>query len=163
MIAGRFGALRLGMGLAGLVILASAGRFAWAAGGSNETAAAAHPPLYDFLIKSGLSKHARPEAAVLRAVTTIERGGQQIATSTVMALARRHQPEALNAIQAAIVTGTVVEGGESPKVGSLKISYSDGKVVTVVIYAAYYEITTSAGTIRFTSEPLSQILHELIT
>jgi hypothetical protein len=151
------------MALAGLVILASAGRFAWAAGGSNETAATAHPPIYEFLIKSGLSKRARPEAAVLRAVTTIERGGQRIATSTVKAIARRHQPETLTAIQAAIVNGTVVEGGESPKVGSLEIAYSDGKVLTVIIYKDYFELTTSAGTIRFTSEPLSQILYELIT
>jgi hypothetical protein len=161
-LAGWSRSLGLRLAVAGLLGLAWPGRSAGATGTSDQTAGSAHPPIYEFLVNSGISKNARPEAAVLRVVTTIERGGQRIATSTVMTLARQHQPDVLNAIQAAIVNGTLVEASESPKAGSLEIAYSDGNVVTVVIYAAYYEITTSAGTIRFTSEPLSQILHELI-
>jgi len=130
--------------------------------GTKETAANKRPPIYQFLIKSGFSKRAKPEAAVLKAVVTLERGGQKVVTSTVKLLARREQPETLNAIQAAIVNGTLTEAKQTPKVGSIEISYNDGKVLSVVIYEAYYEITTSAGILRFTSKPLGEILWNLL-
>lgn len=128
----------------------------------GNTAASEKPPIYTFLIQSGFSKRAHPEAAVVRGIITVNRGGQPVATSTVRTLSRRNQPETLNAIQAAIVNGTPVETCETSEVGSIEVSYSDGKVLKVVIYGAYFEITASAGTIRFTSEPLSKILWELL-
>jgi len=128
----------------------------------GNTASTEKPPIYTFLIQSGFSKSAHPEAAVVRGTITVNRNGQNVPTSTVRTLSRQHQPETLNAIQAAIVNGTVVEECETSKIGSLEVSYSNGKVLTVVIYGAYFEITTSAGTIRFTSEALSKILLELL-
>jgi len=153
--------------LACLIGLAGVGRFAGAAPPKTgtkpkETAASKSLPVYEFLVKSGLSKRASPEAAVLRAVVTINRGGRRLATSTVKVIARKHQPETLNAIQAAIVNATLVEACETQKVGSLEIAYSDATVLTVIINKHYYEITTSAGTIRFTSQPLTTILHDLL-
>lgn len=131
----------------------------------SETAASKKLRIYEFLRKSGFSKRAQPDAAVLRGVITVERNGQSVATSTTRSLYRKYQPKTLEAIQAAIVNGTLVEAGEnveSVKIGSLEMSYSDGNVLTVVIYRDYFEITTRAGTIRFTSKPLSEILYELL-
>lgn len=128
------------------------------------TAAQQKLPLYEFLIKSGISKRAKPESAILSGVITVEREGRQVVTSTTRLIYRRHLPEVLDALQAAIINGTVVEApagagdAESVKVGTLQLKYDDGSVFTVVIYRDYYEITTSAGTIRFTSEPLTEIL-----
>jgi len=128
------------------------------------TAAQQKLPLYEFLIKSGISKRAKPESAILSGVITIEREGRQVVTSTTRLIYRRHLPEVLDALQAAIINGTVVEppagagAAESVKVGTLQLKYDDGSVFTVVIFRDYYEITTSAGTIRFTSEPLTEIL-----
>jgi hypothetical protein len=130
------------------------------------TAAQQKLPLYEFLIKSGISKRAKPESAILSGVITVERGGRQVVTSTTRVIYRRHLPEVLDAIQAAVINGTVVQAPtgaeevESPKVGTLEMKYTDGKAFTVVIREAYYEITTSAGTIRFTSVPLTEILRK---
>ncbi len=133
-----------------------AARAATSSSGSEQEA-----PVYTFLIHGGLSKRAKAQSAVFSGVLTIERAGRKVATSTVTAV---HKPEILAALQAAIFGGTVVENApESTKAGTLEITYNDGTTLTVVIYQAYYEITTSAGTIRFTSVALTQILHELVT
>jgi hypothetical protein len=124
------------------------------------TAAAAKAPIYEFLRKSGFSKRARPESAVVQGVITVQRGGRTVVTSTTRAV---HKKEILDAIQVAIVNGTLVEEAtESTKVGTLEVTYSDGNSLTVTIYNHYYEITASAGTIHFTSEPLTTILWELL-
>jgi hypothetical protein len=127
--------------------------------GNRTTAAQQKLPIYEFLIKSGISKSARPEAAILSGVFSVERAGQQVVTSTTRLIYRRHLPEVLDAMQGAIINGTVVEtAAESVKVGSLQMKYDDGKSFTVIIYQDFYEITTSAGTIRFTSVPLTEVL-----
>ncbi|MBN1918290.1 MAG: hypothetical protein JW889_10295 [Verrucomicrobia bacterium] len=132
-----------------------------ASSNGRATAAERKLPLYEFLIKSGVSKRARPEAAILSGVVTVLRDGQQVVTSTTRLIYRRHLPELLDAIQTAIINGTVVEtDAESSKVGTLQLSYSDGSTFTVIIYNDFYEITTAAGTIRFTSVPLTEILRK---
>jgi hypothetical protein len=124
-------------------------------GGEQET------PVYTFLVRSGLSKRAKAQEAVFRGVVTTVRAGRTTVVSTVMTF---RQPETLTALQAAIFRGTVIdEAPESTKTGTLAITYNEGTTVTVVIYEAYYEITASAGTIRFTSVALTEILHQLLT
>jgi len=152
------------LAVASLAAVAGACRTANAAqpGTGNPTAASKSLPVYTFLVQSGFSRRAHPEAAVLRGVITVRRGGQSVVTSTVRTLYRKHQPETLDAIQAAILNGTPTEACETVKVGTLEVAYSDGKVLTVTLYQAYFEITTSAGTMRFTSEPLATILLELL-
>ncbi len=149
-------------GAAGLLLAASA---ADAAAPPKDTAAENKAPVYEFLSKSGFSKRAKPEAALLRGVITVNRGGRKVVTSTVRAIDGKGKDQAkwLEAIQAAILNGTLAEAREdNPKVGSVEIAYSNGKTLTVIIYKYYYEITTSAGTIRFTSPPLNKILYELL-
>lgn len=146
---------------AGLLLGTSAG--AGAATPPRETAAQKKTLVYEFLRRSGFSKRARPEAAIVRGVITVNRGGRQVVTSTVRSVYRKYQPKTLEAIQAAIVNGTPAQAREdNPKVGSVEIAYSNGKTLTVIIYKYYYEITTSAGTVRFTSPPLNKILYDLL-
>ncbi len=128
---------------------------------TTPTAGEQEAPVYTFLIRSGLSKRAKAQSAIFRGVMTVERAGRKVVTSTVTAV---HKPEILAALQLAIFGGTVVqEVPESTKAGTLEITYDDGTTIPVVIYQAYYEITASSGTIRFTSVPLTQILHDLVT
>lgn len=151
--------------IACVLVLVAAGALR---GGAGEVRAATtpageqeEPPVYTFLIRSGLSKRAKAQSALFRGVLTVDRGGRKVVTSTVCAI---HKPEILSALQTAIFGGTVVEEvPESTKAGTLDITYDTGTTITVVIYEAYYEITTAAGTIRFTSVPLTTILHEVFT
>ena len=131
--------------------------------GNPPTAGSQKVAIYEFLIKSGIKKSAKPESALLTGVITVTEGGQSIVKSTVRPINRRNEPKWLDSIQGAIINGTVVEPEqESVKVGSLEMTYSDGFKFTVVIYRDYFEITTTAGTIRFTSEPLTLVLTELL-
>ena len=146
-----------------LGVCAAAGAAGPRGSAKRKTAGTTKPPIYLFLIKSGFSKKAKPKEAMLRAVTAVMRNGQEMMLSLVRRISREHEPELLNAIQAAIINGTLIEEvPESAEVGTLEITYSNAKVLTVTIYMAYYEITTSAGTIRFTSVPLSEILRGLL-
>ena len=149
-------------GAAALIAAGSTAGAATPSKGTKPTAASKKPPVYLFLRKSGVSKRARPESAIVRGVITVNRGGRNVVTSTVRAVHRRHQPEMLDAIQAGIVNGVPAEACETTKVGSIELAYSDGNKFTVAIYQHYYEITTSAGTIRFTSPLLTKILRELL-
>ena len=131
-------------------------RAAAASGGEQQEA-----PVFAFLIRSGLSKRAKAQSAIFRGVLTVERAGRKVVTSTVTAI---HKPESLAALQVAIFNGTVVENpAESTKAGTLEITYDTGTTITLVVYEAYYEITATADTIRFTSVSLTTILHELFT
>ena len=154
-----------------IALLCGAGLFlgtsaiAGAATPPRETAAQKKTPVYEFLRRSGFSKRAKPEAAIVRGVITVNRGGRNVVTSTVRAIHGKGKDQAkwLEAIQAAIVNGTPAQAREdNPKVGSVEIAYSNGKTLTVIIYKYYYEITSSAGTIRFTSPPLNKILYDLL-
>jgi len=149
----------------GVGLLLGTSAIVGAAAPPKDTAAQNKAPVYEFLNKSGFSKRAKPEAALLRGVITVNRGGRKVVTSTVRAIDGKGKDQAkwLEAIQAAILNGTLAEAREdNPKVGSVEIAYSNGKTLTIIIYKYYYEITTSAGTIRFTSPPLNTILYDLL-
>jgi len=119
-------------GLAAALMVCAAAPAAAATTDKRTTAEDQKPPLYEFLIKSGVSKKAKPESAILSGVITVERDGRQVVTSTTRLIYRRHFPEVLDSIQAGIVNGTVVQTeAESVKVGSLQLKYNDGTTFTV--------------------------------
>jgi hypothetical protein len=152
-------ALRTAACVAAVVAVGAAG----VSSGTTPAAGSQNPPVYEFLIKSGVKKTARPESALLAGVITVTEGGQSIVKSTTRPISRRNEPDWLDLIQAGIISGTIVEPTqESVKVGSLDMTYSDGSKFTVLIYRDYFEITTTAGTIRFTSEPLTLVLTKLL-
>lgn len=146
-----------------LIAVAPAAGATGTSGGNQPAADSQKMAIYEFLLKSGIKKTAKPEQALLSGVITVTEGGQSIVKSTVRPINRRNHPDWLDALQAGIIAGTLVEPEqESVKVGSLEMTYSDGFKFTVVVYRDYFEITTTAGTIRFTSEPLSKFLIELL-